>query len=72
MAKYTKDVINVAPPDERIYDYPIDLLKLLVVNEPEAMALAQQTDVTSAFDTLCAKYPNTHIVILLVLFRRFA
>ena len=27
---------NVAPPDERIFDYPIDVLGLLVVNEPSA------------------------------------
>lgn len=54
---------NVAPPDERIFDYPIDVLSLLVVNEPEAMALAKETDTQTAFDTLVNNLPNTHIVL---------
>ena len=54
---------NVAPPDERIFEYPIELLKLLVVNEPEAMALAGQETPQAAFSSLIASYPKTHVVL---------
>ncbi|MCR9261369.1 MAG: ribokinase [Pseudomonadaceae bacterium] len=54
---------NVAPPDERIFDYPIELLKLLVVNEPEAMALARQDTPKAAFSSLVERYPKTHVVL---------
>lgn len=54
---------NVAPPDERIFEYPIELLKLLVVNEPEAMALAVQDTPQAAFSSLVASYPKTHVVL---------
>ena len=54
---------NVAPPDERIFEYPIELLKLLVVNEPEAMALARQDTPQAAFASLLARYPQTHVVL---------
>ena len=58
-----KLAFNVAPPDERIFEYPIELLKLLVVNEPEAMALAAQQTPEAAFASLVASYPETHIVL---------
>lgn len=54
---------NVAPPDERIFDYPIEVLSLLVVNEPEAMALARQDSTDKAFDALVASFPRTHVVL---------
>lgn len=54
---------NVAPPDERIFDYPIELLKLLVVNEPEAMALARAETPAGAFAALVKRYPHTHTVL---------
>ena len=54
---------NVAPPDERIFDYPIELLKLLVVNEPEAMALAGHDTPEAAFASLVVRYPQTHVVL---------
>ncbi len=54
---------NVAPPDERIFDYPIELLKLLVVNEPEAMALARAQTPATAFARLVERYPHTHTVL---------
>ncbi|XOV81618.1 MAG: ribokinase [bacterium] len=58
-----KIAFNVAPPDERIFQYPIELLQLLVVNEPEAMALAKQPSTQSAFTRLVELYPATHIVL---------
>ncbi len=55
--------LNVAPPDERIDHYPIELLSLLVVNEPEAMALAGATNSAAAFDMLVHAYPQTSTVL---------
>jgi ribokinase len=54
---------NVAPPDERIHHYPIELLRLLVVNGHEAMALAQQPTADEALDVLTARCPDTDIVL---------
>jgi len=54
---------NVAPPDERIHSYPIELLKLLIVNEPEAQALAGVEGSDAAFTTLIERYPATDIVL---------
>ena len=54
---------NVAPPDERIHQYPVELLRLLGVNEHEAMALAGSPSSAAAFDQLIVRCPNTHIVL---------
>ena len=54
---------NVAPPDERIHQYPVELLRLLVVNEHEAMALAGSPSSAAAFEQLIVRCPNTHIVL---------
>ncbi len=56
---------NVAPPDERINSYPVELLRLLVVNGHEAMALAgsEYANPEAAFDALASRCPNTHIAL---------
>ncbi len=54
---------NLAPPDERIHDYPIEALSLLIVNEPEACALAQTSESAQAFDALVARYPGVSLVL---------
>jgi ribokinase len=58
-----KIAFNVAPPDERIHSYPIELLSLLVVNEPEAMALAGEQDAETAFNRLLSDFPKTSVVL---------
>ena len=58
-----KIAFNVAPPDERIHAYPIELLSLLVVNEPEAMALAGLQESEAAFNKLVSDYPQTSVVL---------
>ena len=55
--------LNVAPPDQRIGQYPLELLRLLVVNEPEAMALAGVTETAAAFAALVQAYPQTSTVL---------
>lgn len=54
---------NVAPPDERLSGYPIELLSLLIANEPEAMALAGQTTTQAAFEALIQRFPQTNLVL---------
>jgi ribokinase len=55
--------LNLAPVDERIGVYPLDLLDLLIVNELEAMAAAGTADLDAAFVALEEKLPNTSVVL---------
>ena len=56
---------NVAPVDGREKNYSLDAVELLIVNEVEAAALAQETDLEIALDALCGRYPTTHVVLTL-------
>jgi ribokinase len=58
-----KIAFNVAPPDERIFGYPLELLALLIVNEPEAMALAKCDSPEAAFAELITAYPQTSLLL---------
>ena len=49
--------------DARIEGYPLGLLNLLIVNEIEAMAAANLTDVDGAYDALVELLPETSIVL---------
>jgi ribokinase len=60
-----KIAVNLAPADDRIIEYPIENAALLIVNEIEAMALAQRSDVRSAFAELRQRYAATDIVLTL-------
>ena len=55
--------INLAPADDRIHEYPLHLVQLLIVNEAEAMALTRCTDVEQAFAILTSRYPDSDIVL---------
>ena len=54
---------NVAPADERVADYPLEAVDLLIVNEIEAAALADGADPAAAVDGLCSRYPACHVVL---------
>ncbi len=56
---------NVAPVDGREQNYRLNTLGLLIVNEVEAAALAQETDPDVALDALCGRYPTAHVVLTL-------
>ncbi len=58
-----KVAFNLAPPDARIHEYPIELLSLLIVNEPEAQALAGVADSADAFAVLVERYPTVTTVL---------
>ncbi len=60
-----KIAANLAPADDRIAEYPIEHVALLIVNEVEAMALAQRSDVQSAFAELRQRYPHIDVVLTL-------
>ena len=37
--------INIAPADERMFDYPLSKVALIIVNELEAMALSSKSSI---------------------------
>ena len=56
---------NVAPVDGREQNYCLDAVRLLIVNEVEAAALARESVPDTALDALCGRYPTAHIVLTL-------
>ena len=60
-----KVAINIAPADERMFDYPLTKVALLIVNELEAMALSSQPSPKLAFDWLINAYTEIDIVLTL-------
>ena len=56
---------NVAPVDGREQNYRLDAVRLLIVNEVEAAALARKTVPDAALDALCSRFPMAHIVFTL-------
>jgi ribokinase len=60
-----KVAFNVAPVDGREQNYCLDAVRLLIVNEVEATALARKTVPDAALDALCGRFPTAHIVLTL-------
>ena len=60
-----KLALNLAPVDERIGNYDLDPVDLLIVNEVEAQALSGESAVDDAFEALCARYPSCDVVVTL-------
>ena len=60
-----KLALNLAPVDERIGDYDLGSVDLLIVNEVEAQALSGRSAVDDAFEALCARYPSCDVVVTL-------
>ena len=60
-----KVAINIAPADERMFDYPLSKVALIIVNELEAMALSSKPSPQLAFDSLIKAYPEIDIVLTL-------
>ena len=56
--------LNPAPFEKEIFNWPLDSLGLLVVNEVEGQALAGRTGAfKDLLDTLCRTYPETDILL---------
>ena len=60
-----KLALNLAPVDDRIGNYDLGAVDLLIVNEVEAQALSRETAVDDAFEALCARYPVCDVVVTL-------
>ena len=60
-----KLALNLAPVDERIGNYDLGPVDLLIVNEVEAQALSGKSAADDAFEALCARYPSCDVVITL-------
>ena len=56
---------NVAPVDGREKDYDYSRVGLLIVNEVEAAALADDEDPRGAFDILTSRFPDTIVLLTL-------
>lgn len=63
--KRLKLALNLAPVDERIGNYDLGSVDLLIVNEVEAQALSGRSAVDDAFEALCARYPSCDVVVTL-------
>ena len=60
-----KIAINPAPMDDKVKEYPLDLVDLFVVNETEAAALTGLDDESDALTAMERAYPNAiHVVTL--------
>ena len=64
-AKKVNAAINLAPADDHIHDYPLELAQLLIVNEVEAMALAKSADLNEAWIVLRERFTSTDMVLTL-------
>ena len=56
---------NIAPPDERIGHYPMDAVRLFVLNLHEASALTGETDKDQVMGALKENYPQAASVLTL-------
>lgn len=65
---------NAAPMTPEVKDYPLDLVRWLIVNETEAAALTGKQDPEAAAQTLCGAHPDLELVLTLgadgVLYRK--
>ena len=57
--------LNAAPMTKAVSQYPLHLLKWLLVNETEGAALTGQTDTDCIADALAERLPQTEIVLTL-------
>ncbi len=57
--------LNPAPMNERVSDFPIELVGLLIVNEVEARQLAGVADPEAALATIRGRWPDTDVVMTL-------
>jgi ribokinase len=56
---------NAAPVDEKLMEYDLSNIDVLIVNEVEAAALSDTPDPTNALQNLCVRYPQCDVVLSL-------
>lgn len=64
-ARALRVALNAAPMTKAVPQYPLHLLKWLLVNETEGAALTGQTDTACIADALADRLPQTEIVLTL-------
>lgn len=57
--------LNPAPMNDRVRQYPLELVDLLCVNQTEAAALSGKTGVEAMIEALIATWPRSEIVVTL-------
>jgi len=57
--------LNPAPMNDRVREYPLELVDLLCVNQTEAAALSGRVDVEEMLASLAAAWPQCEIVVTL-------
>lgn len=57
--------LNPAPMDDRVRQYPLELVELLCVNQTEAAALSGKSEIDEIVESLAAAFPRCEIVITL-------
>ncbi len=63
--KKLRVAFNIAPPDERIQGYPLDAVRLFVLNLHEAAALTGEQSQEAVMAALKERYPNAASVLTL-------
>jgi ribokinase len=58
-------VLNPAPMSREVFDYPLDAVDLMVLNETEAAEVSGKEDVQGALAVLSARFPQTEFVLTL-------
>lgn len=63
--KGMKIVINTAPMDEKIFEYPLDLVDIFIVNEVEAKGLvnSESDDIDTIIDLIKKNFSNKEVVL---------
>ena len=63
--KNLRVAFNIAPPDERIKSYPMDAVRLFVLNLHEASALTGEETLDGVMNALRTRYPQASSVLTL-------
>lgn len=60
-----KIVLNPSPMDEKIQNYPLDLVDIFIVNEIEGYDLTGKSEPQDVLDSMLNRFPNAAIVLTL-------
>ncbi len=64
-ARHMRICLNPAPFTARVLEYPLELVDILVVNEPEGKGLSGREEPQAILDALRKKYPGAELVLTL-------
>lgn len=64
-SKGMKVILNPAPMNREVFNYPLNLVDLLIINESEGQALAGKDSEEGILSELSSRFPDTEIVLTL-------